>query len=542
MSNKEVIYVDGDDDITTIIDKTTSSEASIIALVLPKKYATLKSSVHMKLLKRTADKSRKKIVLITGEDTLLPLAANAGVFVASSLKSRPEVPKVKPVEMIAKETVVEESDTDLDPDSTLEELAGGVTVSEKITKTSSEKSTKIKQIKESSKIRVPNFDKFRLRAVLIGLGVIALIVGWYVAFFVVPKANVVIQAQTSRVATEVDFTVNPTLSEDVIDKDTVAGLSKEISKTVTERFDATGEKDVGEKAKGTITVQNCDSSETVSLPAGTVFTDTTTSFKFTSNSAATVPGGSFSGGGCSSPGEVDVSVTATQSGDTRNLSSRSYSVAGQSSFITGFGGNMSGGTSEIVKVVSSADIEKATKLLLSKTDDNIRTELALLFAEDDIIIDDSFKVANTNPQPSVKAGDEASEASSSTQFTYSITAIPNKSMVAILEKKQAELVDTTTQSILDSGVDNVKIEVIEKHDAGVLALKANTDGYVGPEIDIAQLSVELEGKRFSEAVDLIKGRPGVKDVDLDLSPFWVFSVPSPNKTTINIEVSDDTLQ
>ena len=203
---------------------------------------------------------------------------------------------------------------------------------------------------------------------------------------------------------------------------------------------------------------------------------------------------------------------------------------------------MSGGTSEIVKVVSSADIEKATKLLLSKTDDNIRTELALLFAEDDIIIDDSFKVANTNPQPSVKAGDEASEASISTQFTYSITAIPNKSMVAILEKKQAELVDTTTQSILDSGVDNVKIEVIEKHDAGVLALKANTDGYVGPEIDIAQLSVELEGKRFSEAVDLIKGRPGVKDVDLDLSPFWVFSVPSPNKTTINIEVSDDTLQ
>ena len=139
MSNKEVIYVDGDDDITTIIDKTTSSEASIIALVLPKKYATLKSSVNMKLLKRTADKSRKKIVLITGEDTLLPLAANAGVFVASSLKSRPEVPKVKPVEMIAKETVVEESDTDLDPDSTLEELAGGVTVSEKITKTSSEK-------------------------------------------------------------------------------------------------------------------------------------------------------------------------------------------------------------------------------------------------------------------------------------------------------------------------------------------------------------------------------------------------------------------
>ena len=540
-SNKEVIYVDTEDDITTIIDKATSSSASILGIVLPKRYATLKSSVNMKLLKRTADKSKKKIVLITKDDSLLPLAGSAGIFVAESLKSRPVVPsfsasKPKP------DPVIDAEDPEIDPSTPIEELDGGKVTKTTSTTTSSEKSSKIKSIKESSKIKVPNFDRFRLRAVLIALAVLALIIGWYVAFHVVPKASVVIQAQTSRVATKVDFTVNPTLTEDVLDKNTVAGIPKEISKTVTERFDATGEKDVGKKASGQMTVQNCDSNESLTLPAGTIFTDNATGFDFSSDAPVTVPGGSFSGGGCSSPGEANVAVTATQSGDTRNLSARGYSVEGQTSFITGFGGNMSGGTSEVVKVVSQDDVTKAEKLLLAKTDENVRAELALLFNESDVVVSESFKVTNNKPTPSVKVGDQATEASISAQFTYSIIGIPADSMSAVLEKKQSELVDTETQSILDNGLDRVQIEVLEEFDGGVLALSASTDGFVGPEINVEQLAEEISGKRFSEAVDLIKNRPGINEVDLELTPFWVFSVPGADKTTITIEISDDAAQ
>jgi len=41
--NKETIYVDVDDEITSIIDKVRNSSGRIIALVLPKRAATLQS-------------------------------------------------------------------------------------------------------------------------------------------------------------------------------------------------------------------------------------------------------------------------------------------------------------------------------------------------------------------------------------------------------------------------------------------------------------------------------------------------------------------
>ncbi len=542
-SNKEVIYIDSEDDITTVIDKASSSKAGIIALVLPKRYATLKSSVNMKLLKKTIGKQRKKLVLITDDESLLPLAGSVGMFVASSLKSRPEVPKVaKPK---TSKAIVEE-EAKLDPNASVGELSGDsdATANAKEMKqstASSEKSSKIKQIKESSKIKVPNFDKFRLRVVLIVLGVIALIVGWYVAFYVVPKADVVILAKTTRVDTDTQFTIDPDADENDLENNIVTGVEQEVTKTVTERFEATGEKDIGQKATGVMTVQNCDSSASVTIPAGAVFIDGVTGFQFVSDDAVNVPGGNFSGGGCSSPGEANVDVTAAQSGDSRNLSPRGYNIQGQSGFITGFGGTMSGGTSEVVKVVSQDDINKATKILMDTTDDTVRAELAQQFEEGTVVIDATFNIKKSDPKASKKAGDEASEATVSAQFTYSIIGVPQSDMDQILRNAQKELVDTTTQSILDSGASNVTTKLAEKKDGNYI-IDASTAGYVGPEINPEQLAQEIAGMGYSEAIEFIKSRPGVGNVELNLSPFWVFSVPNAEKTTITIEISDETLQ
>src|SRR5687767_6301854 len=91
-AGKDVIYIDIDDEITTIIDKVRSSHDRIVALVLPKRAAVFQSIVNMKLLKRTADDAKKHLVLITSEAGLLPLAGAVGVHVAKSLQSKPEIP------------------------------------------------------------------------------------------------------------------------------------------------------------------------------------------------------------------------------------------------------------------------------------------------------------------------------------------------------------------------------------------------------------------------------------------------------------------
>src|SRR4051794_34031489 len=90
---KDVIYVDVDDEITGIIDKVDNSEHKVVALVLPKRAASLQSIVNMKLLKRSADTAGKDVVLVTNEHALLPLAGAAGFHVAKNLQSKPEIPE-----------------------------------------------------------------------------------------------------------------------------------------------------------------------------------------------------------------------------------------------------------------------------------------------------------------------------------------------------------------------------------------------------------------------------------------------------------------
>jgi hypothetical protein len=90
--SKDVIYVDVDDEITSIIDKLENSGQKVVALVLPKRAASLQSIVNMKLLKRSADNAGKNLVLITSEQALLPLAGAAGLHVAKNLQSKPDIP------------------------------------------------------------------------------------------------------------------------------------------------------------------------------------------------------------------------------------------------------------------------------------------------------------------------------------------------------------------------------------------------------------------------------------------------------------------
>ena len=72
--NKDVIYIDTEDDITTIISKIKASKERIIALVPPRRIGVLQSAVNIRLLARAANSIDKRIVLITNDTVLAGLA------------------------------------------------------------------------------------------------------------------------------------------------------------------------------------------------------------------------------------------------------------------------------------------------------------------------------------------------------------------------------------------------------------------------------------------------------------------------------------
>src|SRR3982750_4418911 len=111
---KDTIYIDIDDEITSIIEKVRASQQKIVALVLPKRASVLQSIVNMKLLKRTADTAKKSLVLITSEAGLLPLAGTVGLYVARNLQTKPEIPAVDGV-ADGVEDIDEPEEMDFDP-------------------------------------------------------------------------------------------------------------------------------------------------------------------------------------------------------------------------------------------------------------------------------------------------------------------------------------------------------------------------------------------------------------------------------------------
>src|SRR5688500_4053660 len=105
--NKDIIYIDVEDDITAIIGKVKDAKEKIVALVPPKRVGVLQSAVNLRLLARTATQTGKHLVLITNNAALTALAASAKIPVAKNLQSKPEVPEIAALDIDNGEDIID---------------------------------------------------------------------------------------------------------------------------------------------------------------------------------------------------------------------------------------------------------------------------------------------------------------------------------------------------------------------------------------------------------------------------------------------------
>lgn len=108
--NKEVIYLEAEDDITDILTKLQQAEQKLVALVPPKKSSILRSSVNMKLVARVAKECDKIVVVVTQDPAVVKMAMLARIPVAKTLQSRPVIPTEANVRAAEATDVVDEID------------------------------------------------------------------------------------------------------------------------------------------------------------------------------------------------------------------------------------------------------------------------------------------------------------------------------------------------------------------------------------------------------------------------------------------------
>ena len=122
--NKDVIYIEPEDDITDIILKIENSKEKIVALVPPKKAGVFRSVVNIKLIAKAGVSSEKSVVLVTVDPSITKLAAATKLPVAKNLQSAPSVPKIDEEDSddtSEKAELVEDKDGDIEAEEEEEE-------------------------------------------------------------------------------------------------------------------------------------------------------------------------------------------------------------------------------------------------------------------------------------------------------------------------------------------------------------------------------------------------------------------------------------
>jgi hypothetical protein len=563
-ADKDTIYIDIDDEITTVIDKLQASSSKVVALVLPKRAAVFQSIVNMKLLKRAADQSKKNLVLITTEAGLLPLAGVAGVHVARTLNSKPEIPDAPDADDGTPEEVEETFEPTAEPitgDEPVGDLAGlpaAAAAADEVetleldngdedeAATGTPDSPKERDFApaakaKDSKLHVPNFERFRTLLIIGGTLLVLLIIGIIVAVSALPKANIVIHTDASKVNVSLALNLSTTAKELDETSGTIPAKLVQIQKTYTQEVTTTGQVNQGDKATGTVTVTASCPHKPSDIQPGVGLTSSGLTFISTSTLKFGSP--SFDTDGnvvCSG----DVTVKAQQGGEDYNVPAQSkFKIVGYSGY-TGINAvGFSGGKNNIVQTVSQNDITNAQNKI-NTTDPTVSQNLQ-----------DQLKQSNYYPlvttfaagTPTVTSSAKVGEAAS----TVTVTETVVDTMFGVLQNDLKALIDNNVSGQIDTGKQHILSEGLTKASFVVDSLTATggqvamtTVAEVGPELNVDQIKASILGLKAGDVRSQLSGNPDVTSVDVKLSPFWVSRVPhkldrvtvvvaEPSKTTGN---------
>lgn len=549
-SQKDVLYIDVEDDITSIIGKVKASKRKVIALVPPKRIGVLQSAVNLRLLARAAKQDDKNLVLITSNHALLALAAAASLPVAKNLQSKPELPEAPAADTDEAEDVINGDELsvgehakqasatkDKKDDAADEAITAGlaaVELEDAVAKASDGKKVAKKGKKKPT---VPNFNTFRKKLLLIGCGVVLLIGLLVWAFVYAPKATVIIKAKTTSSSVNAPVSIAAG-AETSFEAGTLAAAVQQQDEQKTVEFTATGQKDVGSKATGTVKFSNT-SPNSATLPAGTQLTSN--GLTYIVDSAVTIPGAqlSFNCPGYLCAGSTTGSVSAAENGSKYNAASGSLSGA-PSGVSASFSGPTSGGVSKMVTVVTKADVDKAKESFNTQNVDAIKSALKAKFTDNAVAIDQSFvaEVGDVTSTPAIDAEATSGKATLGGKVSYKMYGVAKQDLKKFVEAYvKKDTGGLKNQRIYDDGTKSALFQEVAKVPNGAKATLVAT-AQVGPEIKDDDVKEQVKGQRYGEVQQTLQAIQGVESVDVKFFPFWVNSVPNDNnKISVEFKIN-----
>ena len=579
--NKEVIYLEPEDDITDVLTKLQRAEQKLVALVPPKKATILHSAVNMKLIARTAKDCEKVAVIVTGDPAVIKLAMAARIPVAKTLQSRPMVPtpemlqESKSSEQVIDEDLAEKSEKSAGNAQNPAKSASNAT--SKTTKTASEapegaldasnadgavtldltdeglaaaaekgqKSAKSGKNPAKSAQKVPSLEKYRKWIILGSVTGVLLIIFLVWAFVFAPAATITVAMRT----TSENFSETVNFTTDINSENIAEGRLFAHQQSYEQKYEtkvtATGEEDRGERATGELVLTKSAGASSVlvsglsiDVPEGATFT-AENGLTYTAIMAKSTAVNDFetdcSGSGLSYTCSLTltVPVQATAPGDNYNLSAEStwnsFSGASVSNPKA-----ISGGTSNKVKVIAQSDVDQARDQLVSDHATEGKESLfSDLTEQNAVVIEPSYTSETTNTTATPAVGEEGDETTVSVTVKYAVYTVDEAKVESFIAEKMSLNDDQKLYSIGSPYFE--RFTNLEE------SARLKTVVAIGPVLTEDTILDRVKGVKIGEAQSILKSINGVSSVEITPSYFWVRSVPNdPNKITINLQMEGET--
>lgn len=298
--------------------------------------------------------------------------------------------------------------------------------------------------------------------------------------------------------------------------------------------DATGKKDIGDKAKGSITLYNSGDTDKT-LPAGTTITSST-SVAFTLDSATTIPGSSgdiFSG---TKPGTAPAQITAKNLGPEGNLPSGTKFTVGGSSTIAGRNDSaFSGGSKKTVQVVAKTDRDKLLLQLPKQLEDQAKSEIGKKVESGEVLLPFDLDTHIDKQEFDKAVDDQAKQVTltGSVTFTgiiYKTDDLKQYTLGRVKEKTSSDI--SLADNNLKEDVSELK-KVSDNQISATLTMKAG----LLPTLDISHLQENIKGKPIPDALAYLKTLPQTEKVEITFSPSIPLLTRSLPKRVSNIHIT-----
>lgn len=562
--NKDVIYIEPEDDITDIILKIENSKEKIVALVPPKKAGVFRSVVNIKLIAKAGASSEKSVVLVTVDPSIVKLAASAKLPVTKDLNSAPTIPTVDDTEIddTSEEELVEEDDDEEETPkkaespktakaekAEAEEEAEAEDDDEEEDEEEEEEKPKksAKKGKKDSRFKkilewIKTHKKTSIFAGIVLVGLIGFLI-W--AFIFAPSADITVAIKTDKE----NFSENITFTDNLADENAKEGkfyLEQKKLETIQEvEFEATGKKNRGDKATGQVVISAIfDAEGSVAINAGTTFTNNGLSYAANEYKALVWDGDEED---CQNEKKIvsgkiqcliteTVNVTAVEGGTKYNIGATSTGWSTIANINVYSKSAMSGGTDDVITVVQQSDVESAKSALTSAKEEEVKEKLYETIDDNYYIIDSSFEVKTDSATSTPDVDEEVKDGAKAT-----LKATTTATVYVIDKVKLEEFIDEKAHLRDDQKIYDVKDIYIEnisdiKKDA---TTKLKAQYFLGPKITETEVVDKIKGRGLGDAQREIRDIYGVSDVTINTSYPWVMRIPTnSNKVSVKFEVKD----